>query len=89
MKSGIRGKSEGTLHEIKGESYEMTGKITDQELEANGKPEIQACRWCAPPEKKMIGMRHSEEGKIGWVLLWALGIPIPILVALYLLRGCT
>lgn len=30
-----------------------------------------------------------EEGKIGWVLLWLLGIPIPILVLLYLLRGCT
>ena len=31
----------------------------------------------------------SEEGKIGWVLLWALGVPIPVLVILFLLRGCT
>jgi hypothetical protein len=30
----------------------------------------------------------NEEGKIGWILLWALGIPLPILVMLYLLRGC-
>lgn len=30
-----------------------------------------------------------EEGKIGWVLLWLLGIPIPILLVLYFLRGCT
>ncbi len=30
-----------------------------------------------------------EKGKIGWVLLWLLGIPIPILVVLYFLRGCT
>jgi len=34
-------------------------------------------------------MRNTEEGKIGWILLWALGVPIPILVILFLLRGCT
>lgn len=34
-------------------------------------------------------MRNKEEGKIGWILLWALGIPVPILVLLYFLRGCT
>jgi hypothetical protein len=34
-------------------------------------------------------MRNTEEGKVGWVLLWVLGVPIPILVLLYLLRGCT
>lgn len=34
-------------------------------------------------------MLNNEEGKIGWILLWALGVPLPILVVLYLLRGCT
>jgi len=34
-------------------------------------------------------MRNTEEGKVGWVLLWLLGIPIPILVVLFLMRGCT
>ena len=34
-------------------------------------------------------MRNKEKGKVGWILLWLLGIPIPILVVLYLLRGCT
>jgi len=34
-------------------------------------------------------MRNSEKGKIGWILLWLLGIPIPILVLFYILRGCT
>ena len=28
-------------------------------------------------------------GKVGWILLWLIGIPIPILIVLYLLRGCT
>jgi hypothetical protein len=32
---------------------------------------------------------RSEEGKVGWILLWLLGIPIPILLILFLLRGCT
>ena len=34
-------------------------------------------------------MRNTEEGKIGWILLWLLGIPIPILLLVYVLRGCT
>jgi hypothetical protein len=34
-------------------------------------------------------MRNNQEGKVGWILLWVLGIPIPVLVVLYLLRGCT
>jgi hypothetical protein len=34
-------------------------------------------------------MRNREDGKVGWILLWALGIPIPVLVLLFLMRGCT
>jgi hypothetical protein len=33
-------------------------------------------------------MHNTEEGKIGWILLWLLGVPIPILLLLYVLRGC-
>ena len=31
----------------------------------------------------------NQNGKIGWILLWAIGIPIPVLGVLFLLRGCT
>jgi len=31
----------------------------------------------------------SEDGKIGWIILWLLGVPIPVLIVLFLLRGCT
>jgi hypothetical protein len=31
----------------------------------------------------------NESGKIGWIFLWLLGIPIPVLLVLFLLRGCT
>lgn len=30
-----------------------------------------------------------EQGKAGWILLWLIGIPVPILLILFLLRGCT
>ena len=33
--------------------------------------------------------RKMEEGKVGWVMLWLLGVPIPVLLILFLLRGCT
>lgn len=35
------------------------------------------------------GRSKPEEGKLGWILLWALGVPIPVLLVLFLLRGCT
>jgi len=34
-------------------------------------------------------MLTNEKGKIGWILLWALGVPIPILLILFLVRGWT
>jgi hypothetical protein len=31
----------------------------------------------------------SESGRIGYILLWLLGVPIPLLLLIYALRGCT
>jgi hypothetical protein len=31
----------------------------------------------------------NQKGAIGWILLWVIGIPIPILLLLFLVRGCT
>lgn len=33
--------------------------------------------------------RQAESGKVGWALMWLLGVPIPILIILFLMRGCT
>ncbi len=30
-----------------------------------------------------------ESGRVGWILLWLVGVPIPVLLVLYALRGCT
>jgi hypothetical protein len=34
-------------------------------------------------------MGNKQSGKIGWILLWLIGVPIPVLLLLYFLRGCT
>lgn len=33
-------------------------------------------------------LQRAQKGKIGYILLWALGVPIPILFVIFLLRGC-
>jgi len=30
----------------------------------------------------------DRSGKVGYIILWLLGIPIPILFVIFLLRGC-
>ncbi len=32
---------------------------------------------------------EQRTGKLGWILLWLLGIPVPVLLILFVLRGCT
>lgn len=34
-------------------------------------------------------LRRGQEGKWGYALAWLLGVPIPILLLVYLLRGCS
>jgi hypothetical protein len=41
------------------------------------------------PEEEAMRNRKVESGRVGWILLWALGVPIPVLLVLYALRGCT
>ncbi len=42
---------------------------------------------CAP--KRLARLVEDQEGRAGWAILWLLGIPIPVLVVLFLFRGCT
>jgi hypothetical protein len=30
-----------------------------------------------------------QQGRWGYILAWLIGVPVPILVLIYLLRGCT
>jgi hypothetical protein len=38
--------------------------------------------------EKLQQWRRKQEGKLGYILLWALGVPIPLLFVIFLLRGC-
>jgi hypothetical protein len=38
---------------------------------------------------KLPDYRNSEAGKLGWIFLWLIGVPVPILLILFLMRGCT
>jgi hypothetical protein len=33
--------------------------------------------------------RRLERGEMGWIVLWLIGVPIPLLLVLYFIRGCT
>ena len=33
--------------------------------------------------------RRRQEGKLGYILLWLVGVPIPVLFVIFLLRGCS
>jgi hypothetical protein len=39
--------------------------------------------------KMKLNHYAPKSGKIGWILLWLLGVPIPVLLIFFLLRGCT
>jgi hypothetical protein len=33
--------------------------------------------------------QKQEEGAIGYILLWLMGVPVSVLFVIFLLRGCT
>ena len=37
---------------------------------------------------KRFTTMKMQEGKMGYLLLWLVGVPIPILLVIFLLRGC-
>jgi hypothetical protein len=43
----------------------------------------------APLLRTFAANGRRQAGKVGWILLWLLGVPIPVLLVLFLLRGCT
>lgn len=32
---------------------------------------------------------HAQQGRWGYVIAWLIGVPVPILVIIFLLRGCS
>jgi hypothetical protein len=38
-------------------------------------------------DSEFVGPRR-QRGALGYILAWLIGVPIPILLLIYLLRGC-
>jgi hypothetical protein len=32
---------------------------------------------------------RDQQGKLGYILLWLMGVPVSVLILIFLLRGCT
>jgi hypothetical protein len=39
--------------------------------------------------RNVQAVKQLQEGKIGYIFAWLLGVPIPVLFVIFLLRGCT
>lgn len=37
----------------------------------------------------IVNQIAKQRGKAGWLLLWLVGVPVPVLIFLFLIRGCT
>lgn len=40
-----------------------------------------------PSEKSEVRQLDTQSGKIGWAILWLLGVPLPLLLIAYLIWG--
>lgn len=38
---------------------------------------------------KSLEILNNQRGRAGWIFLWLIGVPIPVLLILFGLRGCT
>lgn len=41
------------------------------------------------PHRQFPALRSAQQGRWGYILAWLVGVPVPILIVIYLLRGCT
>lgn len=41
------------------------------------------------PYMKYLNKKAAQSGKLGWIFLWLIGVPVPVLLFLFLIRGCT
>jgi hypothetical protein len=71
-------------------NYRMKLRMGRPSHAAPGMPGMRAQRPGGPSHYARISSSWKRQvGKMGYILLWALGVPIPILFIIYLLRGCS
>lgn len=84
----------GKTDELKGRVKEATGAMTDDDrLRREGKVDQatgkikQTAEHAIDKAKDAVDRLSERNGKVGWAVLWLLGVPLPILLILYLLMG--
>jgi uncharacterized protein YjbJ (UPF0337 family) len=84
----------GKTDELRGRVKEAAGAIADDNhLRREGKADQtagkakQAVEKAVDKAKEKFEELNERAGKIGWAVLWLLGVPLPILLVLYLLMG--
>lgn len=84
----------GKIDELKGRAKEAAGAVTDDDkLRREGKTDQavgkikQKVEHVIDRAKEGVEALNDRSGKIGWAVLWLLGVPLPILLILYLLMG--
>ena len=40
-------------------------------------------------KERLQRVRDGEEGAMGYIILWFLGVPASVLFVIFLMRGCT
>jgi hypothetical protein len=43
---------------------------------------------CSNERESIMPNLHDQRGKIGYIILWLLGVPASLLILIFLLRGC-
>jgi uncharacterized protein YjbJ (UPF0337 family) len=84
----------GKIDELKGRAKEAAGAVTDDDkLRREGKTDQtvgkvkQKTEQVIDKAKDAVESLNERSGKVGWAVLWLLGVPLPILLVLYLLMG--
>ena len=84
----------GKIDELKGRAKEAAGAVADDDkLRREGKTDQavgkvkQKVEHVIDRAKEGVEAINDRSGKIGWAVLWLLGVPLPILLILYLLMG--
>lgn len=84
----------GKTDELKGRVKEAAGAVADDDrLRREGKTDQAAGKVKQKVEhvvdkaKEKVNQLNERTGKVGWAILWLLGVPLPILLVLYLLMG--
>lgn len=84
----------GKTDELKGRVKEAAGAMADDDqLRREGKTDQavgkikQTVDKAVDKTKEGLERLNERTGKVGWAVLWLLGVPLPILLVLYLLMG--